>query len=66
MIVDNIGSSTSHASKYERKTLFAKFVNVKEVKANIICLEKAKTSCLNNYVKPKSKTSSKKQTQAKQ
>ena len=49
MIVDNVGSYTSHASKYERKTLFAKPVNVKEVKANIVCLDKSKTSCL-NYV----------------
>jgi hypothetical protein len=65
MIVDNVGSSTSRASKSKRKTLFVKPVNVKEVKANIVYLDKGKNSCLNNCVKPISKTSSKKQTQAK-
>ena len=65
MIVDNAGSTTSHASKFERKILFVKLVNVKEAKSNIVCLNRGKTSCLINCVKPKSKTSSNKQTQAK-
>ena len=60
MIVDNSVCSTSHAFKSKRKTLFVEPVNVKEVKANTVCLDKGKTSCLNNCVKPKSKTSSKK------
>jgi hypothetical protein len=65
MIVDNVGTATSHVSKSKRNTLFINPVNVKEVKANIIYLDKGKNYCLNNCVKPKSKTSSKKQTQAK-
>jgi hypothetical protein len=65
MIIVNVGSSTSHVSKFERNTLFVKPMNIKEVKANIVCLDKGKTSSLNNCLKPKSKTSSKKQTHAK-
>jgi hypothetical protein len=46
-------NSTSHAFESKIKTLFVKLMNVKEVKANIVCLDKGKISCLNNCVKPK-------------
>jgi ribonuclease HII len=64
MIFDNLGASTSHAANYERKILFVKPVKV-EVNANIVCLDKGKNSCMNNYVKPKFKAHLRKQTQAK-
>jgi hypothetical protein len=66
MIVDNLGASTSHASNFEKKkSLFVKHVQIEEVKANIVCLDKGKNYCVNNYVKPKSKAHLWKQTEAK-
>jgi hypothetical protein len=40
-------------------------VKVEEVKANKVCLDKGKKSCMNNCLKPKSKAHLWKQTQAK-
>jgi hypothetical protein len=65
MIVDNLGASNSHASNSKRKSLFVKHVKVEEVNANIVCLDKRKTSSMNNYLKPKSKAHLGKQTQTK-
>jgi hypothetical protein len=56
---------TLHASNSKRNTLFNKPVKVEEVKASIASLYKRKNSYMNNYVKPKSKALSRKQTQAK-
>lgn len=57
---DKFGTSTSHASNSDRKTLFVKHVKVEDVKANVAFL-KEKNSCLNDCVKSKSKASSRKQ-----
>jgi hypothetical protein len=51
MLIDNLGASTSHASNFERRTLFVKYVKVEKVKSNIACLDKGKTSGMNICVK---------------
>jgi hypothetical protein len=60
-----LGTTTSHAFNFERKTLFVKPVKVEEFKANIACLDKGKTSSMNICVKPELKAFSRKQTHAK-
>jgi len=52
IIVDDLGASTSHASNYEINSLA-----IKPVIVDTTCLDSSKNSCLNNYVKPKSKES---------
>jgi hypothetical protein len=39
MIIDDLGTFTSHDSNSEIKCLFIKLVKVDEVKANIACLK---------------------------
>jgi hypothetical protein len=65
MIIDNLGASNLHASNFEIKSLFVKHVEVEEVNATIVCLDKGKTSFMNNCLKPKSKAQLGKQTQTK-
>jgi hypothetical protein len=65
MLIDKLGAFTSHAFNSERKTLFVKLVKVEEVKANIACLDKGKTSYMNICVNPELKAISRKQTHAK-
>jgi len=60
MIVDDLD-----ASNFEIKSLFVKPMKVDEVKVNMACLDNCENSCLNNYVKSKSKDHLGKQTQAK-
>jgi hypothetical protein len=50
IIVDNLGASTTHASDFELNSLFTKHVIV-----DLACLDNSENSCLNDYVKPKSK-----------
>jgi hypothetical protein len=51
MIVDSLVAYTSHASNSNfRKTMFVKPMKVEEAKANIVCLDKGKNSCVNNCV----------------
>jgi len=52
MIIDDLGTSTSHASDSEINSQFIKPVKVDEVKANTACLKNCDNSCLNNCVKP--------------
>jgi hypothetical protein len=50
IIVDDLSTSTSHASDSELDSLFIKHVIV-----DTTCLDNSENSCLNNCVKPKSK-----------
>jgi hypothetical protein len=52
IIVDDLGTSTSHASDSKLDSLFIKHVIV-----DTTCLDNSKNSCENNYVMPKSKDS---------
>jgi hypothetical protein len=52
IIVNDLGASNSHASNFEINSLVIKHVIV-----DTACLDNSKNSCLNNYVKPKSKDS---------
>jgi hypothetical protein len=52
IIVDDLGTSTSHASNSELNSLF-----IKPVIVDPACLDNSKNSCLNDFVKPKSKES---------
>jgi hypothetical protein len=50
LIVDDLGASTSHAFASELDSIV-----IKPVIVDTACLDNSKNSCLNNYVKPKSK-----------
>jgi hypothetical protein len=60
IIVDDLGTSTSHASDFEIKSLFIKLVIV-----DTTCLDNCDNSCLKNCVEHESKDHQEKQTQGK-
>lgn len=64
---DKFGASSSSSSHIasSSKPMFVKPMTVEEVEAIVVYFEKGKGVCLNDCVKPKSKTPSKKQTQGK-
>jgi len=62
MIVDDLGTSTSHAYNFEMKSLFVKPVIVE---VNIACLDHCENYYLKNCVEHKSKDHEGKQTQGK-
>jgi hypothetical protein len=49
-IVYDLSTSTSHASDFELDSIV-----IKPVIVDTACLDNVENSCLNNYVKPKSK-----------
>jgi hypothetical protein len=50
LIIDDLSASTSHASNFELDSTV-----IKPVIVDTTCLDISENSCLNNYVKPKSK-----------
>jgi hypothetical protein len=52
LIVDDLSDSTLHSSDSELDSIVIKLVIV-----DTVCLDNLENSCLNNYVKPKSKES---------